>query len=128
MTKTLKLFVASAALTAAIGLPAWSGIAVHSAGEVLKPVPAVLDDGDAAQFILVDDDEDEDDDGSPRKRRHSADEDHDDDHDDDDDDDDDCDDDEDNCQAAKAPAPAGSAAPPQNGLFSNGAAPKVQVK
>ena len=45
-----------------------------------------------------------------------------------DDDDDDCDDDEDNCQAAKAPAPAGSAAPPQNGLFSNGAAPKVQVK
>ena len=120
MTKTLKLFVASAALTAAIGLPAWSGMTVHSAGEVLKPVAAVLDDGDAAQFILVDDDEDEDDDGSPRKRRHSADEDHDDDHDDDDD--------EDNCQAAKAPAPAGSAAPPQNGLFSNGAAPKVQVK
>lgn len=124
MTKTLKLFVASAALTAAIGLPAWSGMAVNAPGEVLKPLSAVLEDGgNAAWFILVDD-EDDDDDDSRRKKRHSAK----DDDEDDDDDDDDCDDDEGSCKNAKVPAPAGTVAPPQNGLFNNGTAPKVEVK
>lgn len=131
MPKTLKLFVASAALTAALGLPAWSGMAVNSAGEVFKPLSAVLDDGSgAAQLILIDDEEDDDDDDdSPRKKRQAAsDDDDDDDGEDDDDDDDDCDDDEGGCKNAKSPAPAGTVAPPQNGLFSNGTAPKVEVK
>ena len=48
--------------------------------------------------------------------------------DDDDDDDDDCDDDDDDCRGgARNPAPAGTVAPPQNGLFGNGAPPQVQV-
>ncbi|SHM75591.1 hypothetical protein SAMN05443432_1154 [Roseovarius litoreus] len=36
-------------------------------------------------------------------------------------------DDDDDRRGARNPAPAGSVAPPQNGLFGNGAAPKVQV-
>jgi hypothetical protein len=58
------------------------------------------------------------------RRRHDDDDDDDDDH--DDDDDDDCEDDD--CRGgAGNPAPAGSVAPPQNGLFGNGAPPQVQV-
>jgi hypothetical protein len=131
MTNTLKLFVASAALTAAIGLPAWSAMHVSPPGEIAKPLAAVLEGGgDAAQFILVDDDDDGEDDDAKRKQRHSGDDDDDDNDDDDDDDDndDDCEDDDDGCGSARAPAPAGTVAPPQNGLFSNGTAPKAQVK
>ncbi len=137
MTKTLKLFVASAALTAAIGLPAWSAMHVPPPGEVAKPLAAILENvSDPAQFILVDDDDDEEDDDATRKQHHSGyvdddhDEDDDEDHadDDDDDDDDDCEDGDDVCGGAKAPAPAGMVAPPQNGLFNNGTAPKAQVK
>ena len=48
--------------------------------------------------------------------------------DDDDDDDDDCDDDDDDCRGgARNPAPAGTVDPPQNGLFGNGAPPRVRV-
>jgi hypothetical protein len=131
MTSTLKLFVASAALTAAIGLPAWSAMHVPSPGEVAKSLAVTLESGsDPARLILVDDDNDDDDDdenGDAKwKQRHSG---HDDDGDrDDDDDDDDCEDDDDSCGSAKVTAPAGTVAPPQNGLFSNGTAPKAQVK
>ncbi len=122
MTSTLKLFVASAALTAAIGLPAWSAMHVPPPGEIAKPLAATLESGsDAAQFILVDDDDDGEDDDAKRKQRHSGSD------DDDDDDDDDCEDDDD-CGGAKTLVPAGTVAPPQNGLFSNGTAPKAQVK
>lgn len=48
-------------------------------------------------------------------------------HDDDDGDGDDDEDDDDAGRGARNPAPAGSVAPPQNGLFGNGAAPQVQV-
>jgi hypothetical protein len=99
MTSTLKLFVASAALTAAIGLPAWSAMHVPSPGEVAKSLAVTLESGsDPARLILVDDD------------------------------DDDCEDDDDSCGSARVTAPAGTVAPPQNGLFSNGTAPKAQVK
>jgi hypothetical protein len=37
-------------------------------------------------------------------------------------------DDDDDRSDARNPAPAGSVAPPQNGLFGNGAPPQVQVK
>ena len=38
------------------------------------------------------------------------------------------DDDDDDCRGgARNPAPAGTVAPPQNGLFGNGAPPQVQV-
>jgi hypothetical protein len=44
-------------------------------------------------------------------------------------DDDECDDDDEggNCRGGMNPAPAGTVAPPANGLFNSGAAPKAQV-
>lgn len=133
MTKNLKLFVASAALTAAIGLPAWSAMHFPPPGEIAKPLAAVLESGgDAVQFILVDDDDDGEDHDAKRKQRHSGshddnDDDDDDDYDDDDDDGDGCED-VDDCGGAKTLAPAGTVSPPQNGLFNNGTTPKAQVK
>ncbi|AQS47357.1 hypothetical protein BMG03_05760 [Thioclava nitratireducens] len=44
-----------------------------------------------------------------------------------DDDDEEDDDDDDYGASARNPAPAGTVAPPKNGLFGNGAPPKVQV-
>lgn len=127
MRKTLTLLVASTALTAAIGMPAWSAMHAPEGGS-LRPVTALFDE--AAQtppLGLASDDDDDDDrrwrDGSRRG--------HDDEDDDEDDDDDDCeddDDDDDDCLGgASNPAPAGTVAPPQNGLFGNGAPPQVQV-
>ena len=121
MKKTLTLLVASTALTAAIGVPAWSAMQAPADG-VLRPIAALFDDAPQAMpLVLASDDDDDDDrwrDGSRRG------------HDDDDDDDDDCDDDDDDddCRGgARNPAPAGTVAPPQNGLFGNGAPPQVQV-
>jgi hypothetical protein len=111
MKKTLTLLVASTALTAAIGVPAWS--AMQAPSDVLRPVAALFDDAPhTTPLVLASDDDDDD-------------------HDDDDDDDDDCDDDDDDdddCRgSARNPAPAGTVPPPQNGLFGNGAPPQVQV-
>ena len=124
MKKTLTLLVASTALTAAIGVPAWSAMQAP-ADSVLRPIAALFDDSSQAMpLVLASDDDDDDDrwrDGSRRG---------DDDDDDDDDDDEDCDDDDDDdeCRGgARNPAPAGTVAPPQNGLFGNGAPPQVQV-
>ena len=123
MKKTLTLLAASTALTAAIGVPAWSAMQAPADG-VLRPVAALFEDAaQAMPLVLASDDDDDDDrwrDGSRRG--------HDDDDDDDDDDDCDDDDDDDDCSgAARNPAPAGTVAPPQNGLFGNGAPPQVQV-
>lgn len=120
MKKTLTLLVASTALTAAIGVPAWSAMQAPADG-VLRPIAALFDDSSRAMPLVLASDDDDDDrwrDGSRRG------------HDDDDDDDDDCDDDDDDddCRGgARNPAPAGTVAPPQNGLFGNGAPPQVQV-
>lgn len=117
-TKTLTLIFASAALTAAIGLPAWSALHEASAGERVTPLSSLLDSATSARpMILADSDEqDDEDEGASTGRRTS------------DDDEDSCEEDEGNCgSAAPAPAPAGSVTPPQNGLF--GTAPaQVQVK
>ena len=120
MTKTLSLLLASAALTAGLGLPAWSAMHGSDPGNLLKPVQTLLDAGATdGLLVLVDDDEDDDDDEGGSMQRGES---------DDDDDDEDCDDDEGSCNGAAAgPAPAGSVAPPQNGLFDTGA-PQVQVK
>lgn len=125
MKKTLTFLAASTALTVAIGVPAWSAMQAPSDG-VLRPVAALFDDAaQAMPLVLASDDDDDDNrwrDGSRRG--------HDDDDDDDDDDDEDCDDDDDDdeCRGgARNPAPAGTVAPPQNGLFGNGAPPQVQV-
>jgi hypothetical protein len=117
MKKTLALLVASTALTAAIGLPAWSAIRAPADGDG-QPFAAVLKaEQDAVPLIFASDDDDD----EPEYRRA-----HDDD-DDDDDDDDECDDDDNHGCGAPNPAPAGTVAPPQNGLFGNGAPPRVQV-
>ena len=107
MKKTLTFLAASTALTVVIGVPAWSAMQAPSDG-VLRPVAALFDDAaQAMPLVLASDDDD-----------------------DDDDDDEDCDDDDDDdeCRGgARNPAPAGTVAPPQNGLFGNGAPPQVQV-
>ena len=93
MKKTLTLLVASTALTAAIGVPAWSAMQAP-ADSVLRPIAALFDDSSQAMPLVLASDDDDDDDCSG---------------------------------AARNPAPAGTVAPPQNGLFGNGAPPQVQV-
>ena len=130
MQKTLTILIASTALTAAIGIPARSAMQTPEGGD-LRPIAALFADGpQTLPLVLASDDDDDD----HRRRRDGArrghDDDHDDhdDHDDDDDDDEDDDDEDDDDRGnARNPAPAGTVAPPQNGLFGNGASPKAQV-
>lgn len=119
VTKTLSLLLASAALTAGLGLPAWSAMHGAAQGDMLKPIQTLLDSGEKdGLLVLVDDDEDDDDDEGGSLQRGKS----------DDDDEGECDDDEGSCGGvANSPAPAGSVAPPENGLF-NGGTPQVQVK
>jgi hypothetical protein len=120
MKKSLTLLVASTALTAAIGVPAWSAMQAPADGS-LRPFAALFEEGaQAMPRVLASDDDDEDD----RRYRESSRRGHDD---DDDDSDSDSDDDDDDRGGAPNPAPAGTVAPPQNGLFGNGAPPQVQV-
>ncbi len=123
MRKTLTRLVASTALTAVIGTTAWS--AMHAAPDgSSRPFAAIFaDSAQALPLILASNDDDD------RRWRETSRRSHDDDDDDDHDDDDDCDDDvDDDCRGgARNPAPAGTVAPPQNGLFGNGAPPQVQV-
>ena len=123
MKKTLTLLAASTALTAAIGIPAWSAMQAPANG-VLRPVAALFDDApQTVPLVLASDDDDDD-----QRRREGSRHGHDDDDDDDDDDEDDDDDDDDKYRdGARNPAPAGTVAPPRNGLFGNGAPPQVQV-
>lgn len=120
MKKTLSLLIATTALTAAIGIPAWAMLGTGSGSQ-----PAVLQSGEAAApLVLVDDgEEDDDDEGNRKLLRAGGGE----DDEDDDEDDDDCEGGQAGCGGAKNPAPAGSVAPPSNGLFGTGAPPKVQV-
>jgi hypothetical protein len=113
MTKSLTLLIASTALTAAIGLPAWSAVS-RLAEDDGRPVAAAAAGGDARPLLLASDDEDDD---HGERRRASG-------YGDDDDDDDDG---EEGGRAGRDAAPAGTVAPPRNGLFGNGAAPQVQV-
>ncbi|MCX7349916.1 MAG: hypothetical protein NTZ54_10475 [Alphaproteobacteria bacterium] len=118
MSKTLTLLLASAAMTAAIGLPAWSALHAPGQGETIAPLAALTATAnDARPLILAENDDHEDEGGSVTRRESN-------------DDEGACEDDDGNCgtAAAAAPAPAGSVPPPQNGLFDNGTAPKVQVK
>ena len=118
MKKILILLAASTALTAAVALPAWSALSAPADADQ-HPFSAVIDAvGDAMEPVLVaDGDRDirrRSNDGDDRRHRHHAD-------DDDDDDDVDC------GTTTRNPAPAGTVAPPQNGLFGNGAPPQVRV-
>lgn len=123
MTKTMMLLAASTALTAALGIPAWSAMQTPAQTEsvVLRSAEFAAGD-DAFPQILADNDES--DAAGGRLTRTDSD----DDDDDEEEDDDACDDGEGSCGArSAAPVPAGSVAPPQNGLFGTGT-PQVQVK
>lgn len=131
MKRTFSLLIATTALTAAIGVPAWSAMQTPRDGDASHVSAAAFKAGqEALPLIKVSGDDDDDDDHRRRSR-------HDDDDDDDgkhrrwfrfgDHDDDDDDDDDDHRRGARNPAPAGTVAPPQNGLFGTGAAPKVKM-
>ena len=127
MSKILSLLLASAALTAGLGVPAWSAMHLPQQGEAVKTMTAVFGSTDTTDatdlLVLVDDDDDEDEDEDGNVTRGTSND------DDDDDDAEDCDDDDGSCggSAAIQAAPAGTVTPPQNGLF--GTAPaQVQVK
>lgn len=116
MKKTFAILVASTALAIGAGIPAWSGMhrAEHASART---------DDDGILNLASDDRLGQD---HGRKAR-SDDDDHrygGDGHDDDDDDDDD---DGYGRNASANPAPAGSVAPPANGLFGSGAAPKIKL-
>ena len=120
-TKTLTVTLAAVALTAAIGLPAWS--AIHDANEGSSPVSSVsplaslFGSDQSARPMVVAEGEDNADEGPATTTRSSG-----------DNDEDSCEEDEGNCgSAATAPPAAGTVPPPQNGLF--GTAPaQVQIK
>jgi hypothetical protein len=116
MKTTLALLIASTALTAAIAWPAWSAIQDRAADET-RPIAALLEAGpDAQPVILASNDDDDDDDDNDNRRRSER-----------NNDDDDDDDDDNRGARTPNPAPAGTVAPPANGLFGNGAPPKVQM-
>ncbi|HAW46510.1 MAG TPA: hypothetical protein DCX34_04630 [Roseovarius sp.] len=119
MRKTLTLLVTSTALTAVIGTTTWSAMNAV-ADESPRPFAALWQDAAQSLPLILASGDDDDDEYRGSRRDHD---------DDDDDDDDDCDDDDDDdCRgSARNPAPAGTVAPPQNGLFGNGAPPQVKV-
>ena len=117
MKKTLIFLAATTALTAAIGIPAWSAMRA-SGDEDARPFTALLEEGAAALPLMLASD----DDGEHRYRKNSQGR-----HDEDEGDDED-DDDGDSRGGVRNPAPAGTAMPPQNGLFEKGAPPRVLVK
>lgn len=117
MKPRLAFLITTSALTLALGLPTLAAIrAAEGCAPALCAAPA---DG-TVPLIQVDDDHKR---GWFRLWRGG--------HDDDDDEDDDCDDDDDDddCRSGRGgkgnPAPAGTAAPPANGLFGNGAPPRA---
>ena len=63
MSKILSLLLASAALTAGLGVPAWSAMHLPQQGAAVTPMSAVLGSTDTAELlVLVDDDDDDDED------------------------------------------------------------------
>lgn len=108
MKTTLALLAATTALGAIMAVPAIGAIRTADADSLPAAFSASADTmQDGLVLLASGDDED-----------------------DDEEDDDDCEDDDENkggCAAGSNPAPAGTVAPPANGLFGKGAAPRVQV-
>lgn len=126
MKRTFAILFASTALTVGVGLPAWS--AMHDAPRPHASREAVEDASDeGATLLFASDDRRSDRDHGRRLGRGDDDDDNDEGDDDDDSDDDDDDDDSYRSGAAAGPARAGTVAPPNNGLFGSGEAPKVKV-
>jgi hypothetical protein len=123
MKTTLAILLTSTALVTAISLPAWS-ISRSLAAADAHPVAGISGAGPAAPSVMLasNDHDDHDDDDDHVRRRTERDR-----HDDDDDDDDKR---RYGNSGPEAPAstPAGAVTPQPNGLFGNGAPPRVQVK
>ncbi|HHZ07235.1 MAG TPA: hypothetical protein GX405_00470 [Rhizobiales bacterium] len=119
MRKTFATLIASTALVTGAGIPAWS--AMHRAVWSYESREAATDVSDAGAPLIFAGDHRRHDRNHERRFGRGDD--------DDDRDDDDDDDDDDNGYrgGAGGPAPAGTVAPPNNGLFGSGAAPKVRV-
>lgn len=115
MKKTLAILLASTALAVGAGIPAWS--AMHRVEHFSKS----SQDGPFVRLASDDEDDDHDHGRSCRSNDdgHRDGDDH--------DDDDDGDDDGSGGRASANPDPIGTVAPPANGLFGNGATPKVKV-
>jgi len=128
MKRIMTLLIASTALTAAVGVSA-RGAAQAPTDGAQRGIAALFDEGPQALPLILASGDDDDDRGwwNGRRRGHDDDDDDDDNHDHADDDDDDDDDDDERRGGARNPAPAGTVAPPQNGLFGTGAAPKVKM-
>lgn len=123
MKKTFTILFASTALAVGAGIPAWS--AMHGEVRPQASREAVADaSNEGATLLFASDDGRLDRDHGRRLGR-------DDDHDEGDDDDDgsrgDDDDDGYRGDATAGPAAVGTVAPPDNGLFGSGAAPKMKV-
>jgi len=115
MKNTLTLLIASTALSATLGLPAWS--AERGPSKFFSAVSSYVQRA-ASVFLIGDDD-----DGgrnSRRAGRHNG---------GDDDGEEGCNRSANGrCTGGNNPAQAGTVAPPKNGLITNGTMPKVQVK
>lgn len=121
MKPTLAILLASTALTLGFAIPAWS--VMHDGPQSQASRHATEDaSGSSAHFLLASDDDRSDDDEGRRMSRSG----------DDDDEDEESDEEDDgegqgSIGAAPGAAQTGTVVPPNNGLFGNGAAPKVKV-
>lgn len=109
MKRASVLFAATTALTAAVGLSAWSAARAPSFAGHGIVADLFRDGAERLSFRVVSDDDDR---GRRRHARH---------HRGDDDDDDDH-----GSRGRIDPAAAGNATPPANGLFGDGAGPRVR--
>ncbi len=111
MTKSIKILIATTALSAVLGLPAWSAMTSsdqETANTATEVRPA--NEPGSKTFIFASGDN-----GDDRDHENER----------DDDDHRRSSDDDDNTRNA---LPTGSVTPPQNGLFESGAKPQVKIK
>ena len=115
-TKSLTLIIASAALTAVIGLPAWSALHKTFEGDAGTSLSSLSGSDQSGGMTIIAESDDQENEGAAAIRSNSGEA------------EDSCEEGENNCASAANPqAPAGNIPPPQNGLF--GTAPaKVLVK
>ena len=137
MRKTLTLLATSVAFIVPIAAVGWGAAPMACDGGLRACVARLVEDGAQLPLSLASDDNDHQ--RRSEKRGHDGSHDDDDDEDGDDDDgDDDDDDDDDNRRGARqdrdtgramgrSPATDAPITPPANGLFGNGAPPRVQV-
>ena len=108
--------LAATAVGAVVTLATAASVGSYAANAFGDVAGRIAADAGRGSFVLASDDADED--HEYRNHRRAS---------DDDEESEDDDDDDDGAGPASNPAPAGTVAPPANGLFGNGPAPRVQV-